>query len=98
MKLLPKPPRLTGQSAAVGHGTDIALTVAFMFGVGWALDRWLGTAPIFMIAMTVLAGVGFFAKFKYQYDARMGELEAERAELAGRTHVGRAGEGGAHSD
>jgi F0F1-type ATP synthase assembly protein I len=80
MKLLPSPPRTTRTSDAVGHGTDIALTVAVMFGVGYGLDRWLGTAPVFMIVMTVLAGIGFFAKFKYQYDARMDQLEAERAE------------------
>ena len=85
MKLLPKPRRVTRQDAAVSHGTDIALTVAFMFGVGWLLDRWLGTAPIFMIALTLLAGIGFFAKFKYQYDAKMDQLEAERAaRVAGR--------------
>ena len=31
-----------------------------------------------MIVMTVLAAVGFFASFKYRYDARMEQLEAER--------------------
>jgi Putative F0F1-ATPase subunit Ca2+/Mg2+ transporter len=82
----------------VGRGIEMALTVGLMVGIGYGLDRWLGTTPIFMIVMTILAGVGFFAKFKYQYDARMDELEAERAELAGRTNVGGGGEGGARSD
>lgn len=67
---------------------DMALTVALMFGIGFGLDRWLGTTPVFMIAMTVLAAVGFFAKFKYQYDARMDQLEAERTE---RASAGKAG-------
>ena len=62
---------------------DIALTVALFFGIGFALDRWLGTTPLFMIGLTVLAAIGFFASFKYQYDARMEQLEAERAERAG---------------
>jgi hypothetical protein len=82
----------------VGRGIEMALTVGLMVGIGYGLDRWLGTTPIFMIVMTILAGVGFFAKFKYQYDARMDELEAERADLAGRTNVGGGGEGGARSD
>ena len=33
--------------------------------------------------MTVLASVGFFASFKYRYDARMEQLEAERAAQRG---------------
>ena len=61
---------------------DIALTILLFFGVGFALDRWLGTTPWFMIGLTVLAAVGFFVGFKYQYTARMEQLEAERAERA----------------
>ena len=87
MKLLRPNIRTPKMDDNVGRGMDIALTVALMFGVGFVLDRWLGTAPIFMIAMTVLAGVGFFAKFKYQYDARMDEL-AGRADRPGQRRVG----------
>jgi F0F1-type ATP synthase assembly protein I len=58
---------------------DIALTVALFFAVGFFLDRWLGTTPIFMIALTILAVVGFFISMKYRYDAAMTQLEAERA-------------------
>ncbi len=61
---------------------DIALTLLLFFGIGFALDRWLGTTPWFMIGLTVLASVGFFASFKYRYTARMEQLEAERAERA----------------
>ena len=61
---------------------DIALTVLLFFGIGFALDRWLGTTPLFMIGLTVLAAVGFFVSFKYQYTARMEQLEAERSERA----------------
>ena len=67
---------------------DIAITVLLFFGIGFALDRWLGTTPWFMIGLTVLACVGFFISFKYQYTARMEQLEAERAERAA---AGRAG-------
>jgi F0F1-type ATP synthase assembly protein I len=87
MKFFPitTPKRRTDDT--VGQGIDIALTVALMFGIGFVLDRWLGTAPIFMITLTLLGAVGFFAKFKYQYDARMEELQAERVE---RVNAGKA--------
>jgi hypothetical protein len=66
----------------VGRGIEMAMTVALFVAIGYGLDRWLGTMPILMIVMTILAGVGFFAKFRYQYEARMDELQAERAERA----------------
>ena len=84
MKLLrPITIRTPNMDDNVGRGMEITLTVALFVAVGYVLDRWLGTMPVCMVIMTLLAGVGFFAKFKYQYDARMDELEAERAEQAG---------------
>lgn len=80
MKFIPPPDRrhrlALGDSTL--HGVDVALTVAVFLGIGFLLDRWLGTAPWFMIAFTVLAGVGFFARYKYRYDAEMERLMAER--------------------
>jgi F0F1-type ATP synthase assembly protein I len=87
MKLLPSAPKAPKTDSMVGKGMDIALVVALFVGVGILLDRWLGTLPWFTIGMTVLAAVGFFAKYKYQYDAAMEQHEAERRERidAGRT-------------
>jgi hypothetical protein len=82
MKLLRQNFRTPNMDDNVGRGIEMALAVGLFVAIGYGLDRWLGTAPIFMIVMTVLAGVGFFAKFKYQYDARMDELQAQRAERA----------------
>ena len=91
MKLIPtkvRTPRTTNDDA-LGQGMDAALTIALFFGIGFALDRWLGTTPWLMIVFTLLAAVGFFAKFKYRYDARMAEHEAELAKR-GVTRVVRA--------
>ncbi len=81
MKLFPPPVRRPRPSNddSLGQGMDIALTLALFFGIGLALDRWLGTTPWLMITCSVLAAVGFFAKFKYRYDARMDEHEAALA-------------------
>ena len=60
----------------------MAFTVGLFFLIGLVLDRWLGTTPLFMITLTVLAVVGFFISLKYRYTEEMERLEAERAERA----------------
>lgn len=81
MKLLPSPPSLTRTTRsgdALGQGVDAALVVAVFLGIGFALDRWLGTTPWFMIGCFLLAMVGLFYTWKTRYSARMDELEAQR--------------------
>ncbi len=85
MKLFPTNLRVSRTDDSFGRGMDVALTVLLFFGIGFAIDGWLGTTPLFMIVMTVLASVGFFASFKYRYDARMEQLEAERAAQVAKT-------------
>ena len=72
---------------------DIALTVALFFGIGFVLDRWLGTTPLFMIALTVLAVGRLLRQLQVPLRRpRMEQLEAERAEraAAGRSAVSTA--------
>jgi F0F1-type ATP synthase assembly protein I len=79
MKLLPPTPRVTGAGHTTStQGMDAALTLVLFFFIGFGLDRWLGTTPWFMIAMSLLAGIGYFVKFKYRYEAEMTRHEAER--------------------
>jgi F0F1-type ATP synthase assembly protein I len=54
--------------------------VFFLIGMG--LDAWLGTKPIFMIALTVFALVAQFVRIYVVYSSRMATLEARRAELS----------------
>ena len=58
---------------------DLALTVLLFLGIGWVLDRWLGTDPLFMIVFVTLALVGGGARLKYSYDESMRRHESERA-------------------
>jgi ATP synthase protein I len=41
-----------------GAGFEFIVAVLLFGGIGWALDRWLGTSPWLLIAG---AGLGFFA-------------------------------------
>ncbi|HSP28987.1 MAG TPA: AtpZ/AtpI family protein [Ilumatobacteraceae bacterium] len=78
MKLLPKQTRVDTQDS-LGLGIEAAVMTVLFFGVGYGLDRLFGTTPLFMIVLTVVGAVGLFAKWKYRYDDRMNELEAERS-------------------
>jgi hypothetical protein len=88
MKLLPKQTRVATDDA-LGMAMEIAIVMALFVGGGFALDRWLGTLPVFMIVATVLGSVGLFTKHKYRYDAKMEALEAER--LGARAAAARSG-------
>lgn len=85
MKLTPPRFRVPRTDDALQRGMDIALTVAVFFLIGFGLDSWLNTTPIFSITLTLLAAVGFFVSMKYRYDEKMTELETERAERAAGT-------------
>ncbi len=62
----------------VGRGMDSALVMLVFLGIGYALDRWFGTRPVFMVVFAVLGGVGSFVRVAAGYSARMTALEAER--------------------
>ena len=64
--------RRRGGIALVGTiGGYVALCILVGLGIGWLLDRLLGTAPLFLIAGVV---VGFGLSFYLVYRLAMGEL------------------------
>jgi len=65
----------------LGKGMDLALTTLVFLGLGYLLDRWLGTRPVFMILLFLLAFAAQMIRIWYDYDARMKVLEAERVEV-----------------
>ncbi|CAN5399959.1 hypothetical protein BH10ACT2_BH10ACT2_17520 [soil metagenome] len=77
MKPLPPVPSTTDDK--LGIGIDVALVTLVFLGVGYLLDRWLNTKPVFMIVLVCVALIGEFVRFWYDYDSKMKVLEAERA-------------------
>lgn len=72
---------LMGSDDSMTKGIEIAGTVLVLFAIGFFVDRWLGTAPIFMIVLTVVAMVVQFIKMYYVYSAQMTTKENQRASM-----------------
>jgi F0F1-type ATP synthase assembly protein I len=84
MMRLPIPRRVDADDTVV-QGMEAMFTIALFLGLGYLVDRWLDSRPVFMIVLFLIGAIGVFARFKYGYDARMERLEAERrAGSAGR--------------
>ncbi len=91
MKLLPKQTRVATDDA-LGMAIEVMVILVLFLAIGWGLDRWLGTLPVFMIVFTVLGAVGLFAKHKYRYDEKMTALEEQRRTGTTRTPTAGAGQ------
>jgi F0F1-type ATP synthase assembly protein I len=79
LKFLPKPKPFVAVDAGVSHGAELAGGVLVFFLIGFGLDAWLNTTPLFMITLTLFAVVGQFIKIYYVYSSAMRHLEEERA-------------------
>lgn len=85
MRILPSEEKIAAAQRSdqtLGKGMDFALVVLVFLGIGYGLDRWLGTRPGFMIGLVIFAVVGQFIKMFYDYKAAMEAHEAERAHKA----------------
>jgi F0F1-type ATP synthase assembly protein I len=63
-----------------GRGMDLALAMMVFVLLGWAIDDWLGTKPLFIIVFSALAMIGGGARLKYSYDEAMRRHERDRVE------------------
>ena len=70
--------RASGGDDTLGRGMESALMIAVFLGLGYLVDSWLGTRPLFMIALVLFGAVGVFVRMKYSYDAAMAVHEEER--------------------
>ena len=50
--------RAGGADDNLGRGMETALLLAVFLGIGWLVDRWLGTRPLFMIGLVLFAAAG----------------------------------------
>lgn len=67
----------SGFGDAMGRATEIALLPAIFGGLGWLLDRWLDTRPLFFVALLVFAFAGMLVRMWLGYDAAMRRHEVE---------------------
>ena len=74
-----------GLGDALSTSFEFAATTAIFLGLGWLLDRWLGTAPIFMVALAIFCIIGKSILLAATYNEKMKRLEAERVERVRRT-------------
>jgi F0F1-type ATP synthase assembly protein I len=73
---LADPSGFRGYSKTLSRAFEFAITTALFVGLGWLVDRWLGTTPAFTIVLSVLGLVGQFARIWYAYEAEMRAHEA----------------------
>lgn len=55
----------------MARGFEFAVTPAVFGGIGWLIDRAVGTHLVFMIALAVFGFVGMFARMWIGYEAAM---------------------------
>jgi F0F1-type ATP synthase assembly protein I len=64
-----------GFGNALSTAVELAVTPALMALLGWQLDRWLGTSPIFFIVLFAFT-IGYVSWREYhRYVAKMGREE-----------------------
>lgn len=76
-----------GAGDALAVAFELALTPAIFAFLGWRLDAWLGTSPVFLLALFLLVTAYEMWKLFARYDARM--CDEEQALRLGRGRRGR---------
>jgi hypothetical protein len=80
----PKRPPLADAAPFLGHGLTWALSTALFLFLGWKLDGWLGTLPLFTIlGAFVGAGAGFYSLYRHLVASSRGDDPSPRGEDPG---------------
>jgi F0F1-type ATP synthase assembly protein I len=66
-----------GFGNALATAFELALTSAIFAFIGWRIDLWLGTTPIFLLVLFLFTATYEFLKLYRDYDARMREHESK---------------------
>jgi len=66
-----------GFGNALNSAVELAVTPALMSLLGWQIDRWLGTSPLFLIVLFMFT-ISYVAWKQFSaYDATMSRQEQE---------------------
>jgi len=65
-----------GAGDALSMAFELAVTPALMALIGWLLDVWLGTSPLFLLALFLFTVCYEVWKQFVRYDARMRDQQA----------------------
>ena len=69
-----------GAGEALSRAFELALTPVLMGGLGWLIDRWLGTGPWLFIFLFLFTFCYLVWKFAHDYDLEMREHERKMFE------------------
>jgi F0F1-type ATP synthase assembly protein I len=61
---------------ALAYAFEFAVTPVLFAGLGWLLDRWLGTEPVFIVVLAAFGFIGVCIRTAYRYKDKV-ELEEE---------------------
>jgi F0F1-type ATP synthase assembly protein I len=73
-KLIPK----KRPGTPVSNGAELAVGLLVFFLIGFLLDMWLDTQPIFMIVLSVFSILGMGVRTYYAYNEQMKLHEDDR--------------------
>lgn len=67
-----------GFGEALSRAFEMAATPAIFAGIGWLIDRSLGTSPLFLLVLFffAVAGVGYMTWRKYEDEMQEHEADA----------------------
>jgi F0F1-type ATP synthase assembly protein I len=66
-----------GAGDALSTACELAVTPALLALVGWGLDAWIGTSPLFLLVLFLFTVCYEVWKHLALYDARMREQQAK---------------------
>jgi F0F1-type ATP synthase assembly protein I len=69
-----------GLGDGLARAFELAAVPAIFGAAGWLIDRWLGTAPVFLMTLALVGFVGKLLAMWYHYAAQMEHLERTAAE------------------
>jgi F0F1-type ATP synthase assembly protein I len=61
---------------ALAYAFEFAATAVLFAGLGWLLDRWLGTEPLLIVVLSAFGFIGVCLRTVYRYKEKV-ELEEE---------------------